>query len=145
VTTTNPYLRQMNPAPVVRRAAAWHWENQWLDTDTGEPFDFTARGDLTFTSTIRDRAGSVLATLNNQGTGDGTLAGDAYGVMSWDLPVAVVNTLPITRTYRTASDVRTNTWRDRSLLVFDLQCDDGVNDPWVFFDGQLVVCAAITT
>ncbi|HWU22604.1 MAG TPA: hypothetical protein VN088_13810 [Nocardioides sp.] len=135
----------MNPAPIVRRQAAWHWENQWLDTDTGEVFDFTARGDLTITSTIRDNTGKVYATLNNRGTGDGTLTGGADGLLEWDLPEAVVNTLPITRTYRGKADPRVATWRNRGLLVFDLVVDDGVNDPWTFFDGQLVVCAAITT
>lgn len=140
-----PWLRQMAPAPIARRQAVWYWENLWLDTTTGEPFDFTAHPELTLTSTLRDRTGRVLTTLNNKGTAPGTLTGDAYGVLAWNLPVAVVNTLPITRTYRLAGDVRTNTWRDRGLIVLDLQCDDGVNDPWVFFDSQLVVCAAITT
>lgn len=141
--TANPYLGQMMPAPIVRRGAGWHWENQWIDTNTGEPFDFTT-ATLTLTSTLRDPSGAVLAVLNNLGTGDGTLSGDDFGVLSWDLPMAVVDTLPITRTYRTTSDRRVASWRDRGLIVFDLQVDDGVNDPWTFFDGQLVVCAPIT-
>jgi len=133
---------QLNPAPIARRGAAWHWEVHFTDTATGKAFDFTAHPGLTFTTTLTNRSGAVLATLSsNPGAGaDGTISGDAYGVLSWDLPIAVVNRLPITKGYTGGTDPRVSVWRNRGLIVLDLVCSDGVNT-WQFFDDTLVVAA----
>lgn len=135
----------LDPPPIAYHGSTFHWEVPFVDTATGKPFDFTAHAaaNLQFVTELLDRDGQVLATLNNIGSGDGTISGNADGVLAWDLPAAVVNTLPITREYRSSSDPKT--WRTRHRIVFALAVTDVLlAETWTLLDSQLVVSPALT-
>lgn len=112
---------EMAHVPIAWKGSAWQWQVGFVDLTTGEPMDYTnPPAGYTLATTLRDKTGKVLATLNNLGTGDGTITGDANGLLTWYLSAAKVNALPTTRTYRGGTDPRVSQWRTRGLIVFDL-------------------------
>ena len=79
--------------------AAWHLEwPPFVDSETGEVFDFTTDPEGTWSATlqIRDGAGNDIVLLS---TGNGRLVLDAAGVVSADLSADDTTALPVTRRY----------------------------------------------
>lgn len=143
---TIPVQHAIRNVPIATQGNAWHMELGFFQSSTGNAADFTTAplSSLILTTKLASSRGATLATLNNQGTGQGTITGSSNGVISWDLPGSVTATLPITSEYRTAPDPRVKAWRARSLIVMSFTVSDGTNT-WSLFDTgtQLTVCPQI--
>lgn len=132
--------------PIATQGDAWHAEMAFSASATGAPANFTSAplNTLVLTSVLADSNGRTLATLNNQGTGNGTITGTADGRIQWDLLGSVTATLPITSDYRATPDPRIQIWRPKYLIVMSFVVSDGTNS-WSLFDTstQLTVCPQI--
>lgn len=132
--------------PIATQGAAWHAEMAFSDPTSGDPVNFLIApfSSLVLTSVLVSATGQTLATLNNQGTGNGTITGTDDGRVQWDLSGAVTATLPVTTDFRVAPDPRIQIWRPRRLIVMSFVVSDGTNT-WSLFDTstQLPVCPQI--
>lgn len=91
---------------------AWHHDfPPVIDRNIDAPMDFS--GAWVATCVIRDNTGTELATLNNAGTGDGTITLTA-GRIALDLSAAFTAGLPPTTSYRPGPS-KSFVWADLSL------------------------------
>lgn len=123
----------------------WHWEHVAYDTVTGRPMDFTTDLDrYQMVATIRDVRGLLLATLSSEPGADGTITGQADGVVAFDLPATFTATLPVNTLAELVADPRPATWWSRGAHPFDMQATDTVADySWPCLWGLVTVRSSI--
>lgn len=131
------------PDPIVQ-GADWTWKFLAVDSDDSTDFDWTDET-WVFSAAIKDRSGSTLATLGNAGGEEGTISGDADGLLTLSLSSTVTASLPLTRQFSNITDPSIATWRSRGNYFFDLRavCAAlGVDD--VLVHGVVTVQEAVT-
>lgn len=130
---------QIDVQITVGRDAEWPM-GPFRDFDTGEIVDWTAYPDrfaLSIDVVLADD--TVAATLNNLGTGDGTITGHADGMLTCELPAAATAEIPPN------SLAAVPTWRSQGVYPFDLLLIDlDTNSPRTLLRGLFIAHEAIT-
>lgn len=104
----------------------WHHRFPVIDFDTGAPQQWD--GAWLAECVIRDVTGNVVATVNNSGTGDGTIT-LSEGMLEMDIDAAVTATIAPTTTYSRAAA--------KPFLAADLTLTDPLEgEPYILARGR---------